>query len=75
MTLDTGVSGYVHARASVDVYFPIDRKGNAVVCCTQCDQYVSSTRRCGLTHKVCEFPEKYVSGYCPLEIVEEDTNE
>lgn len=67
---DNGISAYIHAQAVVDVYFPIDAKGNEYICCEQCEFFSTNTRRCGLTHKVSEFPNKYVGGNCPLEIKE-----
>lgn len=68
---DNGVSSYVHGRATVDVYFPVDAKGNADICCTQCFFYREASRRCGLTGEVSQYPTRYVGSSCPLELQEE----
>lgn len=70
---DSGVSAYIHARAEVDVYFPVDRRGSADVSCNQCRFFRRSYRSCGLNGAVCEYPDKFVGGACPLEII--DTEE
>ena len=67
---DSGISRYIHARAVVDVFFPVDAKGNEYCCCEQCYLYSSSSRKCKLTNDVCSFPSKYVSGACPLQRIE-----
>lgn len=69
---ENGVSGYVHATATVSVLFPIDHKGNADVCCRQCYYYRPSNFRCALNGEVCHEPNKYISGHCPLNFEEEE---
>ena len=74
-----GISGYIVGEATVTVAFPIDHKGRADVSCNQCYFFRRSYRTCGLNGEVCQFPEKYVGGFCPLNIKEnynqqEETN-
>ena len=69
---DTGVSGYIHAKAEVDVYFPIDMRGNPEICCRMCYYFRTGSSSCALNGEVCEYPQKYVGGSCPLKRVEED---
>ena len=68
---DSGVRGYVHAQAVVDVYFPIDAKGNEYACCEQCPYFRTGSSSCALNDKKCAFPSKYVGEWCPLNRVEE----
>lgn len=73
---ESGVSSYVHAQAVVDVFFPVDSRGSAAVCCRQCYFYRDSSHRCGLNYEVCSFPEKYVGQSCPLKpVTDEGTGE
>ena len=67
---ESGVAAYVHAQAVVDVYFPIDHRGNEYVCCEQCKFYSTSTRKCHLNGEVVSFPAKYVGSNCPLTPIE-----
>jgi len=69
---DTGVSGYIHATAEVDVYFPIDMRGTPEICCRMCYYFRTGSSSCALNGEVCEYPQKYVGGSCPLKRVEED---
>lgn len=66
MTFDTGVLGFVHAQGIVDVYFPIDKKGNAIINCFQCKFLASNERICQLTKEPVAFPKQYISPKCPL---------
>ena len=63
---ESGVSTYIHATATVDVFFPVDNKGKADVCCYQCEYYRRNSGRCGINNALCAYPEKYVGQYCPL---------
>lgn len=63
---DTGVSGYVTAKATVTVYFPIDNKGVPYICCEKCPYLSRNSRMCHLNGKLVEFPNKYVGSQCPL---------
>ena len=67
-----GVSSYVHAVATVEVYFPVDAKGNAEICCRQCPYFRTSSNSCALNGEVCAYPNKYVGARCPLTPKEED---
>lgn len=69
-TFDSGVASYVVGTAVVEVNFPVDRKGNADVSCSQCFFYREASRRCGLTGQISEYPNKFVGSSCPLEIAE-----
>lgn len=72
---DTGVSGYIKATATVEVYFPIDWRGSVEIACKHCPFYVKATQRCGLNQQVVNFPEKFVGSNCPLERVESEKTE
>lgn len=69
---DSGVASYIHAQAKVDVFFPVDSRGNADISCNQCYYFRRSYKTCGLNGEVCQYPEKYVGASCPLEVVEEE---
>lgn len=69
-SFESGVSSYVIGTAVVEVSFPVDRKGNADVSCSQCFFYREASRRCGLTGQISEYPNKFVGSNCPLEIAE-----
>ncbi len=62
----SGIREYVHAKAVADVYFPVDMRGNASICCAQCFLYRDASRRCSLTGEISPYPDKYVGGACPL---------
>ena len=64
---ESGVVSYIHATATVDVYFPVDAKGNADVSCYQCNYFRRQSSTCGLNDKPCAYPSKYVGEWCPLE--------
>lgn len=68
MSFDSGVASYVHGNATVDVYFPVDGRGNADISCQQCFFFREASRRCGLTGQISEYPTKYVGSHCPLEM-------
>ena len=68
---DSGVKGYIHARAIVDVYFPVDYRDNADVSCNQCYYFRRQSRSCALNGQICEYPEKFVGVNCPLDRVDD----
>lgn len=68
MSFESGVTAYVHGKATVDVYFPVDSRGNADISCQQCFFFREASRRCGLTGQISEYPNKYVGSHCPLEM-------
>lgn len=68
---DSGVASYIHASAVVDVFFPVDRRGNADISCEQCYYYRRQSRSCALNGEICEYPTRYVGSHCPLRLVEE----
>lgn len=69
---ETGVQRYIKARATVEVGFPVDWRGNAEIACKHCQFYIKATQRCAINQQIVNFPEKYVGEYCPLEeIIEE----
>ena len=71
-SFDSGVASYIHAQAKVDVFFPVDARGNADISCSQCYYFRRNYKTCGLNGEVCQYPEKYVGASCPLEEVEEE---
>ena len=56
------------------VFFPVDFKGNADISCSQCYYFRKNYSTCGLNGEVCQYPNKYVGGSCPLHPVEENNN-
>ena len=71
---DSGVKGYVRAKATVKVSFPVDWKDNADICCYQCDFFNRNNGVCQLTKKVSEYPHKHIGSHCPLEEFIEEVN-
>ena len=69
-SFDSGVAKYIHATATIKVTFPVDFKGNADISCYQCFFFRKNYRTCGLNGEICEYPEKFVGSYCPLEVLE-----
>ena len=69
---ESGVASYVHAQATVDIWFPVDAKGNADISCNQCYYYRRQSRSCALNGEICQYPEKWVGSHCPLSVVEEE---
>ena len=63
----SGVKRYIEGVAVVTAYFPVDFRDNSYINCEMCEFYSRSGRRCNLTKRVCEFPEKYVASHCPLQ--------
>lgn len=70
-SFETGVASYVEAEATVKVFFPVDAKGNADICCRQCYYFRTSSQSCALNGEICQYPNKYVGMSCPLHPVEE----
>ena len=66
-SFDSGITSYVHATATVDVYFPVDAKGDADISCSQCPFFHNTSSKCGLNFQPCAYPNKYVGAYCPLQ--------
>jgi hypothetical protein len=71
---DDGIQSYIEAEATVKVFFPVDFKGNADISCSQCFFFRRNYSTCGLNGEVCQYPNKYVGGSCPLKPVEENNN-
>lgn len=69
---DSGVESYVHARTVVDIYFPVDSRGNADISCSQCYYFRRQSKTCALNGEVCQYPDKYVGDSCPLEPVQDE---
>lgn len=68
---ESGVSGYIKATATVEVFFPIDNRGNAYIACKCCPYLSSNERICQLNKETVAYPSKYVGGRCPLTEEEE----
>lgn len=71
---DSGVASYIHGTATVTVTFPVDFKGNSDVSCNQCYFFRRNYRSCGLNGEICNYPEKHIGAFCPLNFDEGDTN-
>lgn len=65
-TYESGVSAYVRGTATVEVFFPVDAKGNADVNCYQCEFFHRTSVRCGLNNRICAYPQRNIGQYCPL---------
>lgn len=72
---DDGVAKYIKAQATVTVFFPVDSKGSADISCNQCEYFSRATGLCHLTHKVSEYPQRYVGSNCPLTQINEEEYE
>lgn len=68
---DSGVSGYITGKATVEVHFPVDHNGNAEIACRFCQYYRQNYRICGLNGEIVAYGEHFVGDSCPLEKVEE----
>lgn len=66
MMFENGVRKYIKATATVEVYFPVDDKGNEYICCEYCPYLSHNSRICHLNSEIVEFPKKYVGSKCPL---------
>lgn len=69
---DSGVARYILARATVEVGFPVDRNGNASICCYMCQFFRRTYSTCGLTGDVVAYPSRFVGDSCILIPVEEE---
>ena len=69
---ETGISDFVHFPITLDITFPIDRKGNPIIACEYCQLFTG--RRCTVTEEVIYGAEKYVGFHCPLKQTKEDPN-
>ena len=67
---DNGVKGYVVGECNVKVYFPVDSKGNAEICCRMCPYLSADSRICRLNGAIVEYPKTNIGGNCPLEPTE-----
>ena len=74
-SFDSGVSHYIRGRAIVEVYFPVDERGNAGMSCSHCYYYSESSKRCLLNNEKPEYPGKYVGSMCPMRNDEDFENE
>lgn len=68
---DSGVSGYITGRCTIEVHFPIDARGHEDVCCDQCPYYGRASKTCQLNKAVVNYPEKFTGIHCPLEFTGE----
>lgn len=71
---ENGIAGYVKGTAVITVYFPVDNRGNAHICCKQCPYFRVSSSSCALNGDMCAFPEHFVGQNCPLDRDGEFTN-
>ena len=49
---ESGVASYIHGQATVDVFFPVDKRGDADVCCYQCYYFRRNYQTCGLNGEI-----------------------
>lgn len=73
--ISRGVKEYIHARALVEVSFPVDFRDHADINCYQCKYYRRNYRSCGLNGEICEYPDKYIGSRCPLTFYSDDKEE
>lgn len=66
---ESGVASYIKGQATVEVFFPVDQKGNAEICCRHCPYLSSNDRMCQLNKMPVAYPHKYVGDNCPLKEV------
>lgn len=66
MSYDSGVRSYIVGIATVKSYFPVDARGNEDVTCVHCEFYRDSSRRCSLTGKVSDYPNRGPAATCPM---------
>lgn len=66
---ESGVASYIKGQATVEVFFPVDQKGNAEICCRHCPYLSSNDRMCQLNKMPVAYPNKYVGDNCPLKEV------
>ena len=66
---ESGVASYIKGQATVEVFFPVDQKGNAEICCRHCKFLSSNDRMCQLNKEPVAYPHKYVGDHCPLKEV------
>lgn len=66
---ESGVASYIKGQATVEVFFPVDQKGNAEICCKHCPYLSSNDRMCQLNKMPVAYPNKYVGDNCPLKEV------
>lgn len=71
-SFESGVKGYVHAKATIYVHFPVDLRGNEHVCCEQCPHFRDGSKTCAITKLPVLMPSKYVGYECPFERIEEE---
>lgn len=71
MRFESGIDDYIHIPITVDITFPITKKGEPVIACDFCKMYTG--RKCMLTEEVILNASQYVGYNCPLkEIAKED---
>ena len=66
---ESGVASYIKGQATVEVFFPVDQKGNAEICCRHCPYLSTNDRMCQLNKMPVAYPYKYVGDNCPLKEV------
>lgn len=65
-SFESGVASFIRATATVEVFFPVDAKGNADCSCYQCPFFRRTSSTCGINEAPCAYPSKYVGAWCPL---------
>lgn len=69
-SFESGVSGYIKGRCSIEIGFPVDLRGKPDICCKRCRLFVmrSYVATCALTGEIVPYPDSYVGAECPLEL-------
>lgn len=70
-TFETGVKSYIVGTATIEVFFPVNWRGEPDVRCELCKFYSRSGHACRINNQVVEYPEKYIGSQCPLNFGEE----
>jgi type IV secretory pathway protease TraF len=70
---ESGVSSYIVGECTITVYFPVDEKGRAEICCKHCPYLSSNERMCQLNKEPVAFPSRYVGNRCPLQEINYNT--
>ena len=66
MRFESGVKAYRLGVALVENPFPVDERDVAHECCEECFFYREASKTCGLNHKPCMSPSKFVGEWCPM---------
>ena len=63
---ESGVKDYVHFPITLDITFPINRKGEPIISCAYCTLFTG--RKCVVTNEHILGFEEFVGHNCPLKM-------